>query len=440
MVAAGGKPVRQDEQRSLLHVEHALAIDPRIGGKRDVDKQRRRQIVPPRAHRQMDAIERCAARPQIAPRADERIDIQVETVGLAAHHLVLRPQRLEAPPYMADMPENICIRRPALADLWHLARQHPAMVRQIDASAIIPLRVEPATVESRSIDGLRRQVQIELQFRGGLAAATADRELVEVVGGLAGILILAVIGGAVDVHHLRHREDFFEAVQDQGIALAAIIGLADGAALAGVRLIRLIARHRRVIIVSPGRSRLAYPAVRPQGTRQHRPISGRRLRRQFAGAGRGPPQPACRRRSGAKRQSPSIPSRVIDPKAEGEEQMRSDLAQSYGQDRLPRYTSYPTAPHFSPAIGEQDYRGWLKSISVQQPVSIYLHVPFCRSMCWYCGCHTSVTKRDEPIATYEAGLRTEAQLVAETIGPETADLARAFWRRHADDHVARDVR
>ena len=96
--------------------------------------------------------------------------------------------------------------------------------------------------------------------------------------------------------------------------------------------------------------------------------------------------------------------------------MRSDLAQSYGQDRLPRYTSYPTAPHFSPAIGEEHYRGWLKSVSVKQPASIYLHVPFCRSMCWYCGCHTSVTKRDDPIATYAAGLRTEAQLVADAIG------------------------
>ena len=95
--------------------------------------------------------------------------------------------------------------------------------------------------------------------------------------------------------------------------------------------------------------------------------------------------------------------------------MRSDLSQSYGQDRLPRYTSYPTAPHFSPAIGEKRYRGWLKSVPVQQPASIYLHMPFCRSMCWYCGCHTSVTKRDDPIATYTAGLRTEARLVAETI-------------------------
>ena len=96
--------------------------------------------------------------------------------------------------------------------------------------------------------------------------------------------------------------------------------------------------------------------------------------------------------------------------------MRSDLAQSYGQDRLPRYTSYPTAPHFSPGVGEAQYRTWLNSISTQHPASVYLHVPFCRSMCWYCGCHTSVTKRDDPIATYTAGLRTEARLVAEAIG------------------------
>lgn len=96
--------------------------------------------------------------------------------------------------------------------------------------------------------------------------------------------------------------------------------------------------------------------------------------------------------------------------------MRSNLAQAYGQDRLPRYTSYPTAPHFSPAIGEADYRKWLKSLSPAQPASIYLHVPFCRSMCWYCGCHTSVTKRDDPIAIYASGLRNEAQLVAEAIG------------------------
>lgn len=96
--------------------------------------------------------------------------------------------------------------------------------------------------------------------------------------------------------------------------------------------------------------------------------------------------------------------------------MRSDLAKSYGQDRLPRYTSYPTAPHFAPTIGEAHYRKWLATIPVRRPASIYLHVPFCRSMCWYCGCHTSVTKRDDPIALYAAGLRTESHLIAETVG------------------------
>ncbi|ANW03283.1 oxygen-independent coproporphyrinogen III oxidase [Bradyrhizobium icense] len=94
--------------------------------------------------------------------------------------------------------------------------------------------------------------------------------------------------------------------------------------------------------------------------------------------------------------------------------MRSDLADIYGQDKLPRYTSYPTAPHFSSAIGEKVYRHWLRSVSAHRPVSLYLHIPFCRSMCWYCGCHTSVAKHDEPIAAFVAALRREAQLVADT--------------------------
>lgn len=96
--------------------------------------------------------------------------------------------------------------------------------------------------------------------------------------------------------------------------------------------------------------------------------------------------------------------------------MRSDWAKSYGQDRLPRYTSYPTAPHFSPAITVADYGHWLRALPSRQPASLYVHVPFCRAMCWYCGCHTSLTKRDEPIAIYVAALRREAEMVAETIG------------------------
>jgi len=97
-----------------------------------------------------------------------------------------------------------------------------------------------------------------------------------------------------------------------------------------------------------------------------------------------------------------------------------DLAAYYGQERLPRYTSYPTAPHFSPAIDHATYAEWLRTIPSKATASLYLHVPFCRAMCWYCGCHTSVARRQEPIAIYEAALRCEIDLVVRHIGTRIA--------------------
>lgn len=96
--------------------------------------------------------------------------------------------------------------------------------------------------------------------------------------------------------------------------------------------------------------------------------------------------------------------------------MRPDLAACYGQERLPRYTSYPTAPHFSAAVGPSTYAEWLRAIPTTATASLYLHVPFCRSMCWYCGCNTMVAKRDEPIAVYESALRCEIDMVSRQIG------------------------
>ena len=95
--------------------------------------------------------------------------------------------------------------------------------------------------------------------------------------------------------------------------------------------------------------------------------------------------------------------------------MRPDLAACYGQERLPRYTSYPTAPHFSAAVGPDTYAEWLKAIPTNASASLYLHVPFCRAMCWYCGCHTSVARRDQPIAVYASALRCEIDLVSQQI-------------------------
>lgn len=83
----------------------------------------------------------------------------------------------------------------------------------------------------------------------------------------------------------------------------------------------------------------------------------------------------------------------------------------YLGERIPRYTSYPTAPHFSPAVGPALYRSWLRALPDDARLSLYLHVPFCRSLCWYCGCHTSVPGHRDPIDRYMVMLRREIALV-----------------------------
>ncbi|CAN7656891.1 oxygen-independent coproporphyrinogen III oxidase [Rhizobium sp. LjRoot30] len=92
--------------------------------------------------------------------------------------------------------------------------------------------------------------------------------------------------------------------------------------------------------------------------------------------------------------------------------MSSDLVVKYGDARLPRYTSYPTAPKFSDQVGAQDTLDWIRNVGAQT-VSLYLHIPFCRSMCWYCGCHTTITERDQPILDYLDVLRREIELVSQ---------------------------
>jgi len=94
--------------------------------------------------------------------------------------------------------------------------------------------------------------------------------------------------------------------------------------------------------------------------------------------------------------------------------MTTDLLQRYG-GAVPRYTSYPTAPHFHDGINADVYADWLAALPADQPVSLYLHVPFCQRMCWYCGCHTKVVGRYEPIHDYAETLAREADLVADAL-------------------------
>ncbi len=91
---------------------------------------------------------------------------------------------------------------------------------------------------------------------------------------------------------------------------------------------------------------------------------------------------------------------------------------AHARSAVPRYTSYPTAPHFSAAVGPDVYRGWLAGLGAapETRLSLYLHVPFCRDLCAYCGCHTKATHRDEPVRAFAAVLLDEIDLIARLIG------------------------
>lgn len=81
---------------------------------------------------------------------------------------------------------------------------------------------------------------------------------------------------------------------------------------------------------------------------------------------------------------------------------------------VPRYTSYPTAPHFY-SLPPDTRSAWLATMN-DAPVSIYLHIPYCAQQCWFCGCHTRITRRYEPVRRYLETLYDEIRLVAQAIG------------------------
>ncbi|WAC27562.1 oxygen-independent coproporphyrinogen III oxidase [Ancylobacter sp. SL191] len=88
----------------------------------------------------------------------------------------------------------------------------------------------------------------------------------------------------------------------------------------------------------------------------------------------------------------------------------------HAERAVPRYTSYPTAPHFSGAIGASEHAQWLAALPDDATLSLYLHIPFCHSLCYYCGCTTKATRRPAPVAAYAARLEREIGLVAAAAG------------------------
>lgn len=83
---------------------------------------------------------------------------------------------------------------------------------------------------------------------------------------------------------------------------------------------------------------------------------------------------------------------------------------------VPRYTSYPTAAEFSETVGQSDLEEALAGVQGDEQLSLYVHIPYCHEICWYCGCNTGAANRTHRLASYLEALRAEIDLVAARLG------------------------
>lgn len=90
------------------------------------------------------------------------------------------------------------------------------------------------------------------------------------------------------------------------------------------------------------------------------------------------------------------------------------LVQKYDRPG-PRYTSYPTAPQFHSAFALDDYRQAVAASNqgaAPKALSVYIHIPFCQSLCYYCGCHKIITRKPHRAVEYLSYLKREIQMQA----------------------------
>lgn len=86
----------------------------------------------------------------------------------------------------------------------------------------------------------------------------------------------------------------------------------------------------------------------------------------------------------------------------------------------PRYTSYPTAPEFSETFTQDDLKEFYKNQSDDRPLSLYIHMPFCRSACYFCGCNTIFTSKEDKKTRYIEYLKKELNILKNHLNTKRA--------------------
>lgn len=101
---------------------------------------------------------------------------------------------------------------------------------------------------------------------------------------------------------------------------------------------------------------------------------------------------------------------------------------TYHQDLLarpvPRYTSFPTAAEFTGVVGAAEYEAALRTVPPGADVSLYVHIPFCEQICWYCGCNTGRANRRQRLTSYLAALSAEIGMIGERLREKQVKVSR----------------